>query len=217
MGLVARKPVFGLSDKASFKPVSSTTETSYKIEISSVGSQLMILSKKWIIKALIRLRGCAGWSAPLLLAKPPKTGFLVARPKWCNTWGDDYFWQSVQCASKFMVNVLKLWTLFLFLFPNKVLVISTWSCKMLVWIANRGDPDQTAYYKIWVCTYFRLWLTTTLLEWFSGREENDCRNYFMINLHKSMGPGWDGTSDLWICSQTCICYRLHCAAHSFIL
>ena len=28
MGLVARKPVFGFSDKASFKPVSSATETS---------------------------------------------------------------------------------------------------------------------------------------------------------------------------------------------
>ena len=28
MGLVARKPVFGVSDKASFKPVSSATETS---------------------------------------------------------------------------------------------------------------------------------------------------------------------------------------------
>ena len=28
MGLVARKPVFGVSDKASFKTVSSATETS---------------------------------------------------------------------------------------------------------------------------------------------------------------------------------------------
>ena len=28
LGLVARKPVFGVSDKASFKPVSSATETS---------------------------------------------------------------------------------------------------------------------------------------------------------------------------------------------
>ena len=29
------------------------------------------------------------------------------------------------------------------------------------------------------------------LEWNSGREENDHRNYLMITLHKSMGPGWD--------------------------
>ena len=28
LGLVAKKPVFGVSDKASFKPVSSATETS---------------------------------------------------------------------------------------------------------------------------------------------------------------------------------------------
>ena len=26
-----------------------------------------------------------------------------------------------------------------------------------------------------------------------GREENDRRNYFMINLHESMGPGRDRT------------------------
>ena len=55
------------------------------------------------------------------------------------------------------------------------------------------------------CTYFRLKLTTTLLEWISGREENDRRNYFMINLHESMGPGRDRTRDPWICSQTRIC------------
>ena len=45
MGLVARKPVFGVSSKASFKPVSSATETSKKIEISPVSSLDMILSK----------------------------------------------------------------------------------------------------------------------------------------------------------------------------
>ena len=60
------------------------------------------------------------------------------------------------------------------------------------------------------CTYFSLLLTKTLLDWFSGREENDCRNYFMINLHKT--PGWDRTHDPWICSQAHICsqtcYRL---------
>ena len=31
-------------------------------------------------------------------------------------------------------------------------------------------------------------------------------NYFMINLYKSMGPGWNWTCSPWICSQTC--YRL---------
>ena len=42
------------------------------------------------------------------------------------------------------------------------------------------------------------------------------RNYFMINLHESMGPGWDRSRDPWICSQTRICcqtcYRLRYAA-----
>ena len=30
----------------------------------------MILSKKQVTKALIRLNGCAGWSAPLVFANP---------------------------------------------------------------------------------------------------------------------------------------------------
>ena len=38
--------------------------------ISPVASLHMILSKMRITKALIRLCGCAGWSAPVLLSKP---------------------------------------------------------------------------------------------------------------------------------------------------
>ena len=44
MGLVARKHVFGVSDKASFKTVSSATETSYEIEILTVASLHMVHS-----------------------------------------------------------------------------------------------------------------------------------------------------------------------------
>ena len=69
LGHVARKPVSGVSDQASFKPVSSATETS-QIEISPVASLHMMLSKKQITKALIRLRGCVGWSATVLFANP---------------------------------------------------------------------------------------------------------------------------------------------------
>ena len=47
-----------------------------------------------------------------------------------------------------------------------------------------------------LCTYFGLQLTT-LLDWFSKREENDRRNYFMINLHESMGPGIKLASVAW--------------------
>ena len=70
MGLVVRKPVFGVSDKASFKPVLSATETSWKIDISLVASLDMIHLDKQITKALISLRGCAGWSAPVLFTTP---------------------------------------------------------------------------------------------------------------------------------------------------
>ena len=46
MGLIARKPVFGVSDKGRLKPVSSATETKWKNEISLEASLDMILSKK---------------------------------------------------------------------------------------------------------------------------------------------------------------------------
>ena len=39
----------------------------------------MILSNKRITKALIRLRGCAGWSAPLLFANPRRQVFSRRR------------------------------------------------------------------------------------------------------------------------------------------
>ena len=45
-------------------------------------------------------------------------------------------------------------------------------------------------------------------------------NYFIINLHESMGPGRDRTRDPWIGSQTSICcqtrYRLRYAARKFV-
>ena len=63
MGLVTRKPVFGVSAKAYFKPVSSATETSCsKFTYNTF--------QRRITKVLIRLRGCAGWSAPVLFATP---------------------------------------------------------------------------------------------------------------------------------------------------
>ena len=67
LGLVARKPVFGVCYKARVKLVSSATE---KIEISPVASLHMLLPKNRITKALIRLRECTGWSGPVLFANP---------------------------------------------------------------------------------------------------------------------------------------------------
>ena len=66
MGLDATKPVFGVFEKARLKPDSSATQTTLKFEISLVASLDMKLSKKGITKVLIRLRGCAGWSVPVL-------------------------------------------------------------------------------------------------------------------------------------------------------
>ena len=75
LGLVATKPVFGVSDKAGLKPVYSVTETGWKIESSPVASLNMLLSEKRITKAVIRLRGCAVWSTPLLFAYLRRKGF----------------------------------------------------------------------------------------------------------------------------------------------
>ena len=80
MGRVVTKPVFGVPDKARLKPVSSATETSWKIEISPIASLHMILFIKRITKALIRLRGCAGWSAPVLFANPRRQVFSRRGP-----------------------------------------------------------------------------------------------------------------------------------------
>ena len=80
MGPDARKPVFGVSEKVRLKLVSSATETSKKSQILLVASFDMILSNKQITKALSRLSGCVGWSAPVLFANPPKTAFLASRP-----------------------------------------------------------------------------------------------------------------------------------------
>ena len=77
MGLDVRKPVFGVSDKARLKPVSSDTETSWNNEISLEASKYMILSSKRIIKALNSLRRlvCA-----FVVPKPLKTSVLAPRP-----------------------------------------------------------------------------------------------------------------------------------------
>ena len=73
MTLVTRKPVFGVCDQIRLKPACSAIETSKGLE-----SRGIILSRRQTTKALIRLRGCAGWSAPLLFAYGKKR-FLM---KW---------------------------------------------------------------------------------------------------------------------------------------
>ena len=81
MGLEATKPVFRAFDKGRLKSASSATETSYNIENLLVASSDMLLFNKGITKALIRLRGCSGWSAPLLFVNP-EDRFSSRSPKY---------------------------------------------------------------------------------------------------------------------------------------
>ena len=75
-GPCREKPVFRVSDKARFKPVSSATEASSKIEMLLVAGLDIIISKKRITKALTRLRGAHVFFAA------PKTGFLASGPNY---------------------------------------------------------------------------------------------------------------------------------------
>ena len=62
------KRVFGVCDQVRLKPVCSTTEASWSLEISDLASLGITLSRQRTTKVLIRLRGCTGWSRPLLFA-----------------------------------------------------------------------------------------------------------------------------------------------------
>ena len=68
MGLDLRKSVSGISDNARHTPACSVTETSYNIEHLHEAILDIILCRKQITKALIKLHGCTGWSVPLLYA-----------------------------------------------------------------------------------------------------------------------------------------------------
>ena len=54
-GLDAIKSVFGISDKARLNPVSSATETSFKIETSPVASLDMVPSNKRIAPKFLEM------------------------------------------------------------------------------------------------------------------------------------------------------------------
>ena len=81
MGLDVTKPVFGVSDKARLKPVSSATETSFKIGISLVASLNMIFSEKVNNKGADQSAWMGRLVCTFVVPKSPKTGFLALRPK----------------------------------------------------------------------------------------------------------------------------------------
>ena len=81
MGLGATKSVFEVSDRASFKPVSTATETSYKIEISPVASLDMIDTfQKANNKGADQIARMQGWSAPVLFKNPRRQVFSRQGP-----------------------------------------------------------------------------------------------------------------------------------------
>ena len=58
----------GVSDQVRFKLPYSATAASRRLEILVTETIDITLSRQWTTKALIRLCGCAGWSAHLLFA-----------------------------------------------------------------------------------------------------------------------------------------------------
>ena len=66
--LVMRKPVFRVCDQVRHKPACAATEARYRLESSDIETRGIILSRQRTTMALISLRECAGWSAPLLFA-----------------------------------------------------------------------------------------------------------------------------------------------------
>ena len=67
MSLVTRKPVLGVCYQVRHKPVCTATEARQRFEILDTETR-GIISRQRTTKALIRLHGCAGWSAPPLFA-----------------------------------------------------------------------------------------------------------------------------------------------------
>ena len=90
----------------------------------------MILSKKRITKPLIRLRGCAGWSVPVLLANPRRQVFSRRGP--------------VE-GTPSTVNVLKFRKLFSFISKNKMYGYQCWNS----WKSKQGRPWSSSL--IWAC------------------------------------------------------------------
>ena len=80
MCLIMRNLSSGLPSKRDSNQSSQLQRLSRNNKISPVASLHMKLSKRRITMALIRLRGCAGWSAPVLFTTLRRQGFLQRGP-----------------------------------------------------------------------------------------------------------------------------------------
>ena len=70
MGLVVRKPVLWVRDKARLQPTCSATVTRRILKFCMMKALIALIyfAKSLLTKVLTRTNGCAGWSKPLLFA-----------------------------------------------------------------------------------------------------------------------------------------------------
>ena len=89
IGHVERKPVFRFQTKWISYQSPQLQSLAWKLKVSSIARLHIILSIKLITKTLIRQRGCAGWSAPVFFANPPRQVFWCYSPYHPRTWSDE--------------------------------------------------------------------------------------------------------------------------------
>ena len=80
MGLVVRKLVLGVSDKARLKPACSATGTRWKIDSKFRYDTFQKMNNKGADQT-VRMRRLV---CDCVVCKPSKTGFLATRPKYDN-------------------------------------------------------------------------------------------------------------------------------------
>ena len=151
-------------DKVRFKPACSATEDNQNPETLSIAIHI-ILSKQWTTTVLVRLRGCAGWSAPLLFAYDiwhifawlGPYGDINGNVKQCRPW-TDCFWRN---------NLIWVYTICPDLPVGKlrIVIILKWFmtvlCQMLLLYLPQELLKHVAFnIKIWWLIY-----QTSLTDW----------------------------------------------------
>ena len=85
----------GVSDQVRLKLACWATEASMTLKILVTETRDITLSRQRTTKALIRLRGCTGWSAPLLFACGIRHIF---------SWPDSYFLRNYESHSSYSLT-----------------------------------------------------------------------------------------------------------------
>ena len=93
----------GIFNQVRFKSACSATEASENLETLDIASIHIILSKQRTTKVLIRLRGCAGWSAPLLFAYVIRHSFAWPGPNEPLASIINFIWNDHECKILFII------------------------------------------------------------------------------------------------------------------